>query len=54
MYDSDIFYQNLEQGVPISFRWDVLVKILNLREIRILKFLSKTRYVMKLKWKYFW
>ena len=29
------------QGVPTSFRWEVLVKISNLRKIRILKFFVK-------------
>ena len=29
------------QGVPTSFRWEVLVKISNLHEIRILNFFAK-------------
>ena len=37
------------QGVPTSFRWEVLVKISNLREIRILKFFRSKKFV-KLKW----
>ncbi len=32
---------NVLQAVPTSFRWEVLVNILNLREIRILKFFVK-------------
>ena len=32
---------SIVQGVPTSFRWEVLVKISNLREIRILKFFVK-------------
>ena len=39
------FYKKLGivQGVPTSFRWEVLVKISNLREIRILKFFVKKK-----------
>ena len=40
--------QALVQGVPTSFRWEDLVKISNLREIRILKFFAKK--FVKLKW----
>ena len=32
---------HMVQGVPTSFRWEVLVKISNLREIRILNFFVK-------------
>ena len=42
-------YVVLIQGVPTSFRWEVLVKISNLREIRILKFFRSKKFV-KLKW----
>ena len=37
------------QGVPTSFRREVLVKISNLCEIRILKF-SVKKILVKLKW----
>ena len=37
------------QGAPTSFRWEVLVKISNLREIRNLNFLFQKK-IVKLKW----
>ena len=40
------YNDNHVQGVPTSFRWDFLVKISNLREIRILK-LSRSNIFVK-------
>ena len=35
------YNDNHVQGVPTSFRWDFLVKISNLRQIRILRFFKR-------------
>ena len=51
--ESDLFKILLKsmylQGAPTSFRWEVLVKISNLREIRSLIFFSKKNRQIKVR-----